>query len=157
MDRALAPCVRSTSRGMANALTGSRSCVMPHTKLGVLAFAGVGFVATANFDPYGTTRWPAGYRTMAVAIPPDAPRGAVELQSYGLTELTPDGGLPMTTLHVRMTVTNDRDDVPWSIDFTRTRLDVRGVPAIAPTFVNSAIPTLPIAIVGRGERVLADL
>jgi len=130
---------------------------MPHTKLGFLALAGVGFVATANFDTYGVTRWPAGYRTMAVAIPPDAPRGVVELASYGLAELTPEGGRPITALHVRMTVTNDRDDVPWSVDFTRTRLDIRGERRIAPTFVNSNLPTLPLAILSRGERALADL
>lgn len=130
---------------------------MPHIKLGFLAVAGVGFVATANFDKQGVTRWPAGYRTMTVAIPPEAPRGRVELASYGLAELTPDGGLPMTALHVRMTVANQRDDVPWSIDFTRTRLDIPGEHRIAPTFVNANIPTLPLAIVERGERVLADL
>ena len=68
---------------------------MPHTKLGFLALAGVGFVATANFDTYGVTRWPAGYRTMAVAIPPGyagfvLPRSGLALRR-GLTVVNAPG------------------------------------------------------------------
>jgi hypothetical protein len=130
---------------------------MPHTTFGFLAVAGIGFVATANFNDHGVSRWPSGYRAMTVAVPAEAPRGHVELSSYGFTDLDPEGGPPITTLHVRIAVENASDHVPWTIDYSRTTLDIRGESRVTAAFINGEAATLPYVTIERGQHALADL
>jgi len=82
-------------------------------------------------------------------------RGAVELVSFGIAELTPREATAMRTLHVRMAITNVDAAVPWSIDVTTARLEIDGT-SERPLFVNSDIATLPIAIIDRGEHRVLD-
>jgi hypothetical protein len=89
---------------------------------------------------------------LAAAPASSAPRGTIELASFGTAELVPDEGSPIDALHVRMSVTNIADDTPWAID-----LSAATVGGVHPVFVNSDLTTLPIAVVGRGERRTVDM
>jgi hypothetical protein len=90
-------------------------------------------------------------------IPPEQPRGSVEVASAGITEMTPKPGQPIRTLHVRMFVDNDDDPAAWTIDTRRQMVDLEGVGESAPMFARSDRQTLPTVTVGRRERRTLDL
>jgi hypothetical protein len=127
---------------------------MPVTKLGLIAIAGTGFIATPDYRH--PVEPPFARRTMHVAVPTGANHGGVDLSSYGLVVITPDRGAPMTTLHLRMRVTNEEDPSPWSVSFSRVAIELPDA-RIPATFINADLPTLPVAIIERRESVLADL
>jgi hypothetical protein len=126
--------------------------VMRHVRL--LA-VGVGLVAAAGLAN-DATPFDGGFRPVVVAVPPEAPRGAVELVSFGLVELTPISTHAITALHVRMSIRHATDDVPWTADLRATRIEVTHTP-IAPLLLNSNLPSLPIAIIDPGEARVVDL
>jgi hypothetical protein len=114
-----------------------------------------GCAATASYvyAPKGATTWDDGYRAVVI----DGARGSVELASFGLTELTADEVGPVQTLHVRMVVTNRRDDAGWCVDLTGARLVIPGDGAAGPLFVNAGTTTAPLAWIDRGQRSVFDL
>ncbi len=107
------------------------------------------------YTPDTTNALAAGMPATRTAIPQEAPQGAVELVSYGITRLTPREG-PVDALHVRMIVTNDGDDTPWSIDTSQQLAEIAGEGQSRPLFVNSDVQTLPIVTVARHERHVLD-
>ena len=82
-------------------------------------------------------------------------RGSVELTSFGTVDLSPDQGAPIHTMHVRMIVSNNTDDRPWTVDVSQSRLEI-GNASIATTAARSDVETLPFAIVARGEHAVID-
>jgi hypothetical protein len=123
----------------------------PYTKAAtVFAFAGA---AAAFVRPEAS-----GGRARVEPLVPAALHGDIEIVSFGIASLSGDGGAPLATLHVRETFANRGDDVPWAIDFSTATAWLGGAtPATPPMLVNSDAVTLPLLIVGRGERKVADL
>jgi hypothetical protein len=121
--------------------------------VGLAITTSVGLVAGAGFvqAPSHPTRWIDHYRATVVEVP----RGTVELASFGTVELSPDAGAPISAMHVRMIVSNNADDRPWTLDASQSRLEIAGA-RVAATFANSNLNTLPYAIVARGERAVID-
>ena len=88
-------------------------------------------------------------------IPQEAPQGAVEVASYGITRLHPSGS-SIPVLHVRMVVTNDGDDIPWQLDTREQYVEIQGEGRSRAMYVNSDIQTLPVVTIGRHERHVFD-
>jgi hypothetical protein len=99
---------------------------------------------------------PSGLPATRVAIPQEQPQGAVELTSYGMTQLNADGR-GVAALHVRMIVTNDGDATPWQVDTTQQLLAIPGEGRSRAMFVNSDVHTMPIVAIGQHERHVIDL
>jgi hypothetical protein len=109
----------------------------------VILVAGVGMIAATS-----TEQVPASTRS-------DDPVRMVTLESYGVAELTPEGGEPVEAVHVRATITNTGLR-PLVVDTSKARAEiVKGI-TVGPRFVNSNAATLPIAIIDRGERQTLD-
>lgn len=108
------------------------------------------------YSPEGATRWSDGRPAAVSMIPPEAPQGDVQVSSFGITELTPDGASPVEALHVRMIVTNNGDELPWTIDTREVLVDVAREGRSRALFVNTDIATLPIVEIGRGQRRTLD-
>ncbi len=117
----------------------------------MLATAGTAAASDDVYAPPGATPRTDGYRSVVLATP----RGAIELVSFGIAELTPREATAMRALHIRMAITNIDAPVPWSIDVATARLEIDGK-SERPLFVNSDIATLPIAIIDRGEYRVLD-
>lgn len=81
---------------------------------------------------------------------------SLDLVSFGVAELEPEGGTAITVLHLRAVVANTTDARPWVVDASKARLDVAGA-VVVPAFVNADVPTLPVAILAPGERRVIDL
>jgi hypothetical protein len=122
--------------------------------VGLAIATSIGLAAAAGFvyAPASPTRWHDQYRSTVLQIP----RGTVELASFGTVDLAADGVTTIRAMHVRMIVSNMADDLAWTLDTSQVALDSGAAP-IAATVVNSDVETLPIAIVGRGERAVVDL
>jgi hypothetical protein len=84
------------------------------------------------------------------------PGGHVDISSSGFVELTPEDTPAMTTLHVRLALSNLSSEQPWAFDATRVTLDA-GSLRERPTFVSSELPTVPIAVLDRGASTAVDL
>jgi hypothetical protein len=108
------------------------------------------------YTPAGASTWNDGYPAEIVAIPPSMPAGTLEIASFGLVELTPSDMTPMTTLHVRIAVTNASHERPWNVDLAGATVRVGGE-AARTLLANSDLPTLPIALVERGQPRTFDL
>jgi hypothetical protein len=126
--------------------------------ISLLATISAGCAATPAYlyAPEGATLWGDGRPIAVSPIPPEAPRGDVQLSSFGITELTPDGVNPVEALHVRMLVTNNGDDPPWTIDTGEVVLDLAGAGRSRAIFVNTDVVTLPVVSIARGERKTLD-
>lgn len=114
----------------------------------VFAVAG----AAGAFVPGG----PTGDRVDKLV--PGALHGDIAVVSFGVASVSGDRGEPMRVLHVRETFTNRQDNTPWVIDTSAASISL-GSAATAkhPAFVNSDAATLPLLVVSRGERRIADL
>jgi len=110
----------------------------------------------AVYTPAGASSWNDGYPAAVTAFPPGAPAGTVELASFGLVELIPAEVSPMIALHARIAVTNNASERPWNVDIAGATLRVNGSEART-LLANSDLPTLPIALIGRGEARTIDL
>jgi hypothetical protein len=119
----------------------------PLTKA-VTVFAAAG--AASAFVP--------GNRGQVDKLVPGSLRGDIDVVSFGIAKLSGDRGTAITALHVRETFFNRSDDLPWVIDLTAATAWPGGrLPETHPMLVNSDATTLPLLILGRGERRVADL
>jgi len=116
----------------------------------LVLLAGAGLVVASGSAPV------AGIESAAPSStrPEDAVR-MVTLESYGVAELTPEGSEAVEVVHVRATITNSGLR-PLALDVSKARAEVVPGITIGPRFVNADIPTLPVAIIGRGERETVD-
>jgi len=104
--------------------------------------------ATATMDGLPAGRY---------AIPPEQPLGTVVIASPGVVELKFSDGVKTRMLSVRMTVTNNSDDVPWKIDTREARIVLPGGGESAPAYVNTDGQELPVVEVARGHKRALDL
>jgi hypothetical protein len=127
------------------------------TGLIVIGAAVAGIAATTNYVPRDATGWNERYRSVTIAVPAEAPRGTVELSSFGKVTLAVEGGQSLDALHVRMVIANAGDLAPWTIDLPGTTLKAQGSLSYRVVAANSNIATLPAVIVGTGEVRTLDL
>jgi hypothetical protein len=126
---------------------------------GVLVIAGmVGCAANSDYvyQPDTANATAAGLPAVRTPIPQEAPQGAIEVTSYGVTQLRRDG-MTIPALHVRAIVTNDGDDQPWTLDTIQQLAQIPGEGRSRAIFVNADVGTLPNVTIARHERRVLDL
>lgn len=97
----------------------------------------------------------AGLPAARTPVPPERPQGAIEVVSYGLTQLN-QTGMKIPVLHVRAIVTNDGDDQPWTLDTTEQMVEIPGEGRSRAIYVNADVGTLPKVAIARHERRVLD-
>jgi hypothetical protein len=126
---------------------------------GLLVIAGM-FGCAGNsqyvYQPDTANATAAGLPATRTPIPQERPQGAIEVVSYGVTDLRRDGQ-DIPALHVRAIVTNDGDDTPWTLDASQQLVEIPGEGQSRPIFVNADIGTLPNVTIARHERRVLDL
>jgi hypothetical protein len=123
-----------------------------------LVLTGVmGCAGTSNYvyTPDTANATAAGLPAVRTPIPQERPQGAIEVTSYGITELRRDGN-DVPALHVRTIVTNDGDDTPWTLDTTQQLVEIPGEGQSRAMFVNADVGTLPNVTIPKHERRVLD-
>jgi hypothetical protein len=109
------------------------------------------YVPTTNAEVVGN-RVAADYQ-----IPESAPRGEVQLESYGFAEASPteQPGEHMRTLHLRVIVI-DNSAANWTFDTRAQRVQIDDVGAVAPVFASASSGATPplVVIPPNGKRVV---
>ena len=121
----------------------------------LLAVGCAGTPAYVYSPEAANTQTSQGFPAERTAIPQEAPQGAVEVASYGVTEINPQG-TRIPALHVRMVVTNDGDAVPWHVDTSKQMAEIPGEGRSRALFVNSDVREQPIVTIGQHERHVMD-
>ena len=122
----------------------------------VLGLAACATSSSYLYSPQGATYWSDGYPAITNPVPPEAPQGRVDVTSFGVVEIKPDGVAPIDTLHVRLTVTNDGDTTPWTIMPSEQQVEIAGMGRSRPIYVNSDMPSLPTITIAQRERRMLD-
>ena len=86
-------------------------------------------------------------------IPQEAPQGTVEIASAGLTK----GPHGEHALHVRMTVDNEGDATPWTLDIRDQQVELQGEGRAEPQSANAGVQSLPELAIAQRERRAVDL
>jgi hypothetical protein len=119
---------------------------------GVLACAGT---SDYVYTPDTANATAAGLPAARTPIPQEQPQGAIEVVSYGVTDLRRDGAR-IPALHVRAIVTNDGDDTPWTLDTTQQLVQIPGEGQSRAMYVNTDVGTLPNVTIAKRERRAID-
>jgi hypothetical protein len=122
---------------------------------GMAGFAGCATNSQYAYEPDAANATAAGLPAARTPIPQEQPQGAIEVASYGVTELKRDN-MNIPALHVRAIVTNDGDDTPWTVDTTQQMVSIPGEGSSRAMWVNSDAGTLPNVTIGKGERRVLD-
>lgn len=107
------------------------------------------------YEPDTANATLAGLPAARTPIPQERPQGAIEVTSYGVTQLSRDN-VAVPVLHVRAVVTNDGDDTPWTIDTTQQLVEIPGEGQSRAMYVNADVGTLPKVTIARHERRVLD-
>lgn len=126
------------------------------SSLSLVALAGCAAGTSYLYSPQGTSSVIGGYPTQVVGVPPEAPQGKVEVSSFGVTEISPQGDGNVRALHVRMVVTNDGDPTPWSIMPAEQQVEIAGEGRSRPMYVNADVQGLPTITIAERERRMID-
>lgn len=108
------------------------------------------------YTPDDATVWTDGYPAQVLAVPPEAPQGKVEVTSFGVVEIAPDGAGRIATLHVRLVVTNDGDATPWTLVPSEQVVEIADEGRSVPMYVNTDVPSLPAVTIAQRERRVLD-
>src|SRR5689334_5623664 len=84
--------------------------------------------ATANVGGLPAARY---------GIPPERPLGTVLIASSGLARIGFGDGAEQRMLAVRMVISNNTDDVPWTVDTREQRAIVLGAGESRPVYANA--------------------
>ena len=105
-----------------------------------------------------TTSAVAGRVASYYAIPPEAPRGSVQLATFGFADLQPTGGgdKDVRAIHMRMVVANNAD-TPWKIDTREQLLELPGHGQSRPAFASSDVGAGPVIEIPPNGKVTVDL
>lgn len=91
--------------------------------------------------------------TQVERIPQEAPQGTVEIASAGIT----NGPHGEHALHVRMTVDNEGDATPWTLDIRDQQVELQGQGRAEPQSANAGVQSLPELAIAQHERRAVDL
>jgi len=125
---------------------------------GLVVIAGMlGCAGTSDYvyRPDTANATAAGLPAARTPIPQEQPQGAIEVVSYGITDLRRDD-MKVPVLHVRAIVTNDGDDTPWTLDTTQQLVAIPGEGQSRAMYVNADIGTLPNVTIAKHERRVLD-
>jgi hypothetical protein len=125
---------------------------------GLAVIAGmVGCAGTSDYvyTPDTANATAAGLPAARTPIPQEKPQGAIEVTSYGITDLRRDDAR-IAALHVRAVITNDGDDSPWTLDTTQQLVAIPGEGQSRAMFVNSDVNTLPTVTIAKHDRRVLD-
>jgi hypothetical protein len=123
----------------------------------VLIAGMLGCAGTSNYvyEPNTPNATVSGLPAARTPIPQEAPTGAIEIVSYGVTDLSRQND-KIPALHVRAMVTNDGDDTPWTMDTTQQMVSIPGEGQSRAMYVNADVGTLPHVTIARHERRVLD-
>jgi hypothetical protein len=107
------------------------------------------------YEPNTANATTAGLPAARTPIPQEQPQGAIEVASYGVTDLQRDS-TTIPSLHVRAVVTNDGDETPWMFDTSQQMVEIPGEGKSRAMWVNTDVGTLPNVVIGKGERRVLD-
>lgn len=124
---------------------------------GLVVIAGTGCAGSSEYvyRPDVTNVTVAGLPAERTPIPQERPQGAVEVVSYGITELRRDD-MTIPALHVRTIITNDGDDTPWTLDTSQQLVSIPGEGRSRAMYVNADVGTLPNVTIAKHERRVLD-
>jgi len=125
-------------------------------QLALAALAGCAVSTNYVYSPNQATHWTDGYPAVVTPVPPEQPQGKVEVTSFGITEIMPDGTGPLSTLHVRLAITNEGDATPWQVTTTDQVVEIAGEGKSRPIFVNTDLKSLPSVTISQRERRVLD-
>jgi hypothetical protein len=123
---------------------------------GLAVGAGCGAGVEYTYTPEQPTVMVDGYPATQIPIPPERPQGEVRLASFGVTELAAGDQGALMALHVRLIVTNEGDDIPWTIDTREQLVEIAGEGRSRAVFVNTDLQSLPMVTIGRREKRVLD-
>jgi uncharacterized membrane protein YgcG len=123
----------------------------------IVVALGCGAQGQYVYAPEATNAQQGGLPASRVMIPPEQPQGSVEITSSGVTRITPDNRAPIDVIHVRMTVSNDGDQIPWRVDTRDQILEIPSEGQSRPLFANSDVQAMPIISVAQAQRHVIDL
>lgn len=128
------------------------------TRGALVAFAATACAGSSNYvyTPDTANATAAGLPAARTPIPQERPQGAIEVTSYGVTELQ-QGDAKIPALHVRTTISNDGDDTPWTVDTTQQLVEIPGEGRSRAIFANADVGTLPKVTIAKHERRVLDL
>lgn len=132
--------------------------ILSLSAFGLFTIAGVlGCAGNSNYiyAPDTANVTAAGLPAARTAIPQEQPQGAIEIVSYGVSNLRRDSAV-IASLHVRTIITNDGDDTPWTMDTTEQLVEIPGEGKSRAMYVNSDVGTLPIVTIAKQERRVVD-
>jgi hypothetical protein len=138
--------------GMSDA---SGRCMMKTSSILVVALAGCAATPSYVYSPQPASYWSDGYPASVTPVPPEAPQGKVEVTSFGIVEIQPEGAQPLPVLHVRLAIANEGDAVAWTLVPSEQLVEIPGEGRSRPIYVNTDVRTLPsIEIAQRDRRIL---
>jgi hypothetical protein len=91
-------------------------------------------------------------------LPPESPRGDVNVASMGVVSVQPAGGgdkVPM--IELRLAVSNDNDTGNWTLDVREQRLSLAGGSDTTPAIVSGNASSDPMLVIPPGQRRTVDL
>jgi hypothetical protein len=99
-----------------------------------------------------------GFPAASYNVPRELPRGDVNVASFGLTDMQlVEGGPKERFLQVRLTVANNNDVGPWTIDTREQLLSLTGEGQSPPSFANSDAAGLPQITIAPAQKHTIDL
>jgi hypothetical protein len=113
----------------------------------LMLLSGAGVLAISTLAPGGTP---------GTSEPARDTRPIVQLTSFGVAELMPEGNPSVTAVHVRAVVTNTVTDRLIALDMSKARAELVQGSTVGPVFVNADLMTLPITIVAPTEQRVID-
>lgn len=109
------------------------------------------------YSPQDACHWTEGYPAVTQLVPPEAPQGSIEVSSFGVVAIRPDGQRAVAALHVRLAVTNDGDASPWTVVPADQVLDLPGLGRTGPMAISPEMSMSESMVVGQRERLPLDL
>jgi hypothetical protein len=99
----------------------------------------------------------AGRPASHYTVPPEAPRGTVDVTTFGLTKMQMSDGYPEPFIHARMIVANNNDVGPWVVDTREQLLSIPKEGQSRPAYVNTDAAQPPVLQIAAGEKRVIDL
>src|SRR5260221_347333 len=103
------------------------------------------------------TAWVGGLPAARYGIPPERPLGTVLVASSGLARVGFSNGAEQRMLAIRMVVSNNADDTPWTVDTREQRAIVLGAGESRPLYANADGGLSPLLQIPRGRKATIDL